>query len=750
MKILEFPIICRALDENAILGQLLGYEKQLVASEVRGLTGEFSEYIEKGLRDGNRHYEPPIQNARLRTVKIRVRPTYREKQRIYPVKETIELPIHAIYGDNIDGYFECFLPLLRADFYFYQEKDLDKLIEHFAKEALHAMTPSEIYSLLHVSMPWLEKVSVKVPKPIEAKPKGRDFSSYTTLTGVAEQLPFTRKEAGKAILDVAWERGMIVDALVPVLTEEKAHVLLVGKSGVGKSTILHEVIRRIHRQEKSKDNFERHSFWRSSPSRITAKAKYLGEWQEICETLVEELSMAKGILWVENFTMLAMTGGEGAEDSVAAFLTSYIRQGQLQLIGELTQEQLEVLRKLLPGFVEHFRLIRIEEMDMAATLRIFEYFNTHVTKNKATSFTQKALEMSYILLERFVRYDHFPGKAIRFLQACADKATLEKVEVIDATEVIQYFSNQTGIPDFLLRDDQLLDTKALKVFFEKRIKGQPKVVDRIASVIKVFKAGLNDPHKPIATMIFAGPTGVGKTATAKAMADYFFGLGQKYQPLIRLDMSEFQHPAQIYRLIGTEGKLVQFVREKPFCVVLLDEIEKAHPQIFDALLTVLDEGILLDSVGRTTDFRNTIIIMTSNLGASQRSSLGFRSYQESDFEASIQGFFRPEFYNRIDMCLSFSPLDETSIREITHQELAEIPRRDGILNRNLKLEFTDSLVTFMAEKGFDPKYGARPLQREIERLIVAPLARLLIEQPTLINQTIQITYTQPDVVVRVV
>jgi ATP-dependent Clp protease ATP-binding subunit ClpC len=182
------------------------------------------------------------------------------------------------------------------------------------------------------------------------------------------------------------------------------------------------------------------------------------------------------------------------------------------------------------------------------------------------------------------------------------------------------------------------------------------------------------------------------------------------------------------------------VREKPFCVVLLDEIEKAHPLIFDALLTVLDEGLLLDSAGRITDFRNTIIIMTSNLGTSQRSSLGFRKYQSDEFEASIKSFFRPEFFNRIDLILPFHSLDEATIREITVSELHSIENRDGIQNRNIRLVFTDVLIRFVSEKGFDKKYGARPLQREIERLIVAPLARLLLQQPTLQNRTVTVDY----------
>jgi ATP-dependent Clp protease ATP-binding subunit ClpA len=385
-------------------------------------------------------------------------------------------------------------------------------------------------------------------------------------------------------------------------------------------------------------------------------------------------------------------------------------------------------------------------MDTPTTLKIFNYFNEYSTKNHKVNFTQHSLETSYVLLDRFVRYDNFPGKALRFLQKCVSEALLKKENTLNHLEIISTFSKQSGIPDFLLRDDVMLDDEVLHDFFKERIKGQDHVIHKLASLIKVFKAGLNDPNKPVATLIFAGPTGVGKTATAKAISEYFFGMGQQYRPLIRLDMSEFQHGGQIYRLIGSEGKLVQHVREKPFSVVLLDEIEKANPLIFDALLTVLDEGILLDSAGRMTDFRNTIIIMTSNLGTTQRSSLGFRQYQGQDFEADIKAFFRPEFYNRIDSCLIFNPLDAETIQEITRYELDDIEKRAGIQQRGLKLRFTEALIAHIAEQGFDKKYGARPLQREVERLLVAPLARKLMNDLSLSNQTLTIDFDGEKIV----
>ena len=284
-----------------------------------------------------------------------------------------------------------------------------------------------------------------------------------------------------------------------------------------------------------------------------------------------------------------------------------------------------------------------------------------------------------------------------------------------------------------MRDDLLLDTHELEAYFSNRIIGQPNTISRLTEIVKIYKAGINNPYKPIATLLFAGPTGVGKTASAKALADYFFGQGQTKSPLIRIDMSEFQHPAQLSRLIGSGkevGQLIKEVRERPFAVVLLDEIEKAAPPIFDALLTVLDEGLMVDNFGRLTDFRNTIIIMTSNLGASTRTSIGF---QDTDSEASayisaISKHFRPEFINRIDSIVPFNAISSDDLRKITLKELKALSAREGFAKRQLRLIFDDSLVDHLANIGFDKRYGARPLQRAIEQTIVKPMSYWLLEQ----------------------
>ncbi len=739
MKMLDYTLLCWPLEDGAILGQLLGTDLQMVGRDMRRLRASFSDCITKALRNGY-FYEPDLRSVRLKTLTIKIRPSYQVDGKLFPVQETVEVPVYALYGQNEYDYYECFLPQIDRQFYFYTEKDLKKLVEHYSRDVFQALPPREIYTLLLPGAPSIETLSVKVPKQ---KSRGEGLEEFKieapNLQAIAERLPYPRGKRRRAAPAATWERGQAVRQLQRVLLEEKTHVLLIGKSGVGKSAIIEEFIRRTHTQEKGSKPDNRNTFWRTSPSRMIARAKYLGEWQEICEEMVGELSRYKGVLWLENVVMLALIGGEGAEDSMAAFLTPSLQRRSLRIIGELTIEQLEALRRIMPGFVENFRLIRIEEMDTAMTLRLCDYYSEYAEKNLGVSIEPAARQLTYTLLDRFLRYESFPGKAIRFLQRCMDATLLAEGTEITEADIIRQFTQQAGIPEFLLRDDWVLEDEELRTFFTQRIKGQPHVIEQVGSVIKIFKAGLNDPNKPLATLLFAGPTGVGKTAMAKAISAYFFGMGQQYEPLIRLDMSEFQHPGQIYRLIGTDGKLVQHVREHPFTVVLLDEIEKAHPLIFDALLTVMDEGILIDAAGRLTDFRNSILIMTSNLGSTRRSPLGFRGDTQHDYTADIKAFFRPEFFNRIDMVLPFNSLDQETIREITLRELSEITQRDGIKSRKLQFTFSEELVAHLATTGFDEKYGARPLQREIEQQVIAPFARFLIKNPGFRDQLVSVS-----------
>jgi ATP-dependent Clp protease ATP-binding subunit ClpC len=276
------------------------------------------------------------------------------------------------------------------------------------------------------------------------------------------------------------------------------------------------------------------------------------------------------------------------------------------------------------------------------------------------------------------------------------------------------------------------------------VKGQEAACRVVAETVAVFKAGLNDPLRPLGVMLFCGPTGVGKTQLARSLAHFCFGHGAEKERLVRVDMSELGAPGAATRLLGDArgepSELVRRVRAQPFLVVLLDEVEKAAPEVFDILLNLLDEGRLTDKSGRLTHFNSTFIVMTTNLGAAERGALGFgERWPTAPSSADLLSFFRPELYNRIDEIVQFAPLDRSAILAITKKELDAVVSRDGNLRRAIALEYDDAVVAWLADRGFDPRYGARELQRTIEAEVVTGIARLLAAEPSACKLTLRLS-----------
>ncbi len=736
MEKITYPILYYQLKEAATLGLLVGTNYQLVEKDINSLKTGLHNYINQQYKKFDDYWIVNIIDPKLKIIEIAVRPTYKTAKGRYPMSEDLKISMPCVYGENQQGYYECYLPLLDENFFYYETKQFKALASHFCKNALNKMPPEQLHRMMLYGTPKLDKIilKIKTDRTFNYNWEDNNHPQTKVLHRLAEEYPYPKSVLkNKASLpDVAWELENFVEEISDKLIQQRANIIVVGKHGVGKSAVLKQVFKRLGTQVR-KGRLEM-SFWRIMSQRITASSKYLGEWQETCEKLVKELKTVNGILWVQDLIQLIRIGGQGPEDSVAAFLLAFLQQGDLQIVGEITPQELESMRQFLPGFVENFQIITIKELSENKTHSILNQFAEYSDKNLKIKIPENAINLIYRLLARYYPYESFPGKAVIFIGKCISIAHINQEKTISKKKVIAQFIQQTGLPELFLRDEMLLDQEDLKGHFQKSIIGQQFAVDKMISIIKIFKAGLNNPYKPIQTLLFAGPTGVGKTASAKALADYFFGKGQKQSPLIRIDMSEFQHPGMIHRFIGSGkevGKLVQLVREKPFSVLLLDEVEKADPSIFDALLTVLDEGMLVDAFGRVTSFKNTIIIMTTNLGASSRQSIGFgdSASDESAYLSAIAGFFRPEFVNRIDGIVFFNPLNNQDIKKITNIELNNLRNREGFIKRNIQLTFTDVLVDYLVSIGFDEKYGARPLQRAIENTLVNPLAIWLLDNP---------------------
>lgn len=612
------------------------------------------------------------------------------------------------------------------------------------------MNVTQLYQLARRPAPSVEMVRFRV-KDQPTRKNEIDFWNnirFAYLDRLAVKLPVNRaKTARRRLPDVAWEMEHQVDALAQLITQSNTNVLVTGASGVGKSAVLRAAFRKITGKEGL--GGER-SFWEMRSQRFVAKAKYLGEWQEICESIIMDLQQANGTLYLLDIIRLLQIGGNSPEVSVAAFLVPFLQNGQLTMIGEVTPTELESMRRLLPGFIENFQIFDIKELSENKIQAVFQKLSDYSEQALNIKLSHEALSETYRLLFRYFPYEKFPGKGIKFLLKSISEAQLTNRKRITRQHILGQFIEQSGMPELFLRDDLLLDTKELQAYFAKKIIGQPQALEKLSGIVKVFKAGLNNPYKPIQTLLFAGPTGVGKTASAKALAEYFFGKGQQQLPLVRIDMSEFQHPGHIYKFIGGGGEvgaLVKNIREQPFSVLLLDEVEKAHPAIFDALMTVLDEGRMVDNFGRITNFRNSIIIMTTNLGASDRAPLGFGT-ESSDkrYHSAISRAFRPEFVNRIDETVYFNQLNPEDILTITRHELKGLEKWEGVETRKLSLDFSEQLVQFIASVGYNRRLGARPLQRAVNKYIVEPLAQHLLKHSTLKDKKIHIDYQAGEVV----
>lgn len=537
------------------------------------------------------------------------------------------------------------------------------------------------------------------------------------------------KNDPRAPLEPTYERAAELQRLEEYLTSPLPRsVLLVGKSGVGKTALVRELAR-----------LGQHSglgempLWSTSGSRIVAGMCGFGMWQERCQQLVHEAAKTKSVVHLDHLVELIEVGkGGGNPQGIASFLCPAIARGSLLAIAECTPQQLATIEKEHPQLLEAFVQLEIAESTPEQTRSILAKVAARGDDSASDVIDDDALGVIDRLHRRYAAYSASPGRPLRFLRnLLADR---DPRQAITASAATGAFSHETGLPLFMLDDRVPLDVETTRQWFQQRVIGQPQPVDLVVDLIASVKAGLARGGKPIASLLFIGPTGVGKTEMARSLAEFLY---QDPGRMIRFDMSEYAHPQAIERLIGgsltTQGLLTQKVRDQPFMVVLLDEFEKAHPLFYDVLLQVLGEGRLTDGAGRMAEFTSTVVIMTSNLGAEsfRHANVGFggeaalEQQAERHFEQEVKAFLRPEMFNRIDRIVPFAPLDQGTITSIARRELDRFTQRDGIRLRGVNLEIGDDVVEQLARTGYDSRYGARPLKRAIERELVAPLAEKL-------------------------
>jgi ATP-dependent Clp protease ATP-binding subunit ClpA len=615
------------------------------------------------------------------------------------------------------------------------ERKLGKMLSKWAPERRAAVE--------HPPGARLETVTMAVPTTPPPAPAAKPAAA-------AEKEPTFLESAGRELTAVAASlhgvdhREALVDRVLAALAlPERSSVMLVGPPDVGKTAIVHEVARRLA-AGRVPPELRGRELWELTANELIAGARYTGMWQQRAVDMMEDARSRGAIVAMGDPGAIVDAGRwSGSDNNLSRLLRTHMERGTLTLVCDCPAEALQAVRLLEPSFVDAFNRVDVPEPPIEEARRILAAAAGRLETGLGVRADETALDAAVELTRRFEPYRGFPGKAVRLLTETVRAAVTAGAAGVGRPDAVRTFTARTGLPIDLLSDEVPLRAGAVAEHFEARVLGQPDAVRAMVDLVMVLKAALNDPAKPLGTFLFVGPTGVGKTEMAKALAELLFGSRDR---LLRVDMGEHTGSDAVHRLLGTrwghdddEGWLVRRVREQPFCVVLLDEIEKAHWQVFDALLGALGEGRLTDAAGRTADLRSAIIVMTSNLGADgQRSgTLGFASSPEAADEGrrsaehhlrQVEDFFRPEFVNRIDRVIAFDPLDEDAIRRIARRELGRLLLREGIVRRQLLVEVDDPVVRELAARGFHPRYGARPLQREIERAVISPLARRLVEQ----------------------
>lgn len=719
-----------------------------VARTAKQAREQLADYLDWLYRRESWRGSPEAGESTLHWLTIAVRPEYRTEQRRYPCAEEIDLRVPYVLEILATGMFRCTAPTIGVQFYFHQERGQLELLPHYVRQRLNGLTPRQ---LSRYSEPLeVEKHELVVRVPSQERQRSPKLA-LPNLESVAESL---QDRLWRRQLGPAWERDHEALALAKRILDENASILIVGSPGCGKTTVLTAAVRHVERLvtlqrggngESSGESPQRGEhrapqFWSTSAARLMAGMKYLGQWEERCEGVIRELSSIGGVLCVENALDLVRSGGERPQSSAAAFLATYMQHRELRVIMEASPEEVDACRRLLPGFLDLCLVFHVPDLSRTAARSVLDHLAADHARNRQITVARGVTEQIVEAFGRFMPYYAFPGRAAAFLADLYDAARREHVTEIDLTRTWQRLSQRTGLPEIFLRDDLPLHPNDIERFLQSRVLGQPVACHEAARVLTAFKTGVADPRRPMGTLLLCGPTGVGKTELAKALGDFCFGHGDSRDRLLRLDMSEYSGPNAAQRLVtspdGEPSSLIRRVRQQPFQVVLLDEIEKANPEVFDVLMTLFDEGRLTDRFGRVTDFRSSLIVMTSNLGAGGMAAIGFGPAKEVQYHQEALAFFRPEFFNRIDRIVPFQPLTESTIHEVTRKELAGIAEREGLKGAGLELRWTEEVVAHLSRVGFDPRYGARPLQRALELAVVAPISRLRVQRPDLRNMAL--------------
>lgn len=610
------------------------------------------------------------------------------------------------------------------------------------------------------------------------------------------------KAAEEGRLDPVVGREREIERLIQILSRRKKNnPVLIGEPGVGKSAIVEGLALRIKEHKVSRLLFDKRIVSLDMAA-IVAGTKFRGQFEERIKAIIEEVKKSPDvILFIDEIHNIVGAGSASGTMDAANLLKPALARGELQCIGATTLDEYRKNIEKDGALERRFQKVIVEQTSAEETLQILHNIKKNYEDHHNVIYTDGALEACVKLTQRYVSDRFFPDKAIDALDEAGAKVHVANVnapkeieeledkiaettakkqdaarkqdfeaaanyrdeahklqtelqqkkeqwekelsknrETVDADKIAEVVAMMTGVPVQRIAQSEGARLLNMRDELKQSIIGQDEAIDKIVKAIQRNRVGLKDPNRPIGTFMFLGPTGVGKTHTAKKLAEFLF---DSRDALIRVDMSEYMEKFSVSRLVGAPpgyvgyeegGQLTEKVRRRPYSVVLLDEIEKAHPDVFNMLLQVMDEGRLTDSLGRQVDFKNTIIIMTSNIGTRQLKDfgggVGFKTvrneqeYSRGVIQKALNRTFAPEFLNRVDDIVMFNSLDKEALYKIIDIEIEGFHKRAAELGYQLTV--TDAAKEFIVEKGFDSQYGARPLKRAIQKYIEDELAEMIL------------------------
>ncbi|RNB78940.1 ATP-dependent Clp protease ATP-binding subunit [Brevibacillus nitrificans] len=651
---------------------------------------------------------------------------------------------------------------------------------------------------------------------------GNPAANTPTLDGLARDLTAIARDGG---LDPVIGRQKEIERVIQVLSRRtKNNPVLIGEPGVGKTAIAEGLAQKIVNNEIPETLRDKRVMTLDMGT-VVAGTKYRGEFEDRLKKIMDEIRQAGNIILFidELHTLIGAGGAEGAIDA-SNILKPALARGELQCVGATTLDEYRKYIEKDAALERRFQPIQVDEPTAEDAVKILHGLRDRYEAHHRVKITDEAIEQAVKLSDRYITDRFLPDKAIDLVDEAASKVRLQSFTVppnlkelegrleevrkekdaavqsqefeeaaalrdqeqklreeLDKTkkdwkerqgqlnmevtpeDIAQVVASWTGIPVLKLKEEEAERLLKMEEILHSRVIGQDEAVKSISRAVRRARAGLKDPKRPVGSFIFLGPTGVGKTELARAVAETLFG---DEDAMIRVDMSEYMEKHSTARLVGAPpgyvgydegGQLTEKVRRKPYSVILLDEIEKAHPDVFNILLQVLDDGRLTDSKGRTVDFRNTVVIMTSNVGASmikKNTTLGFttgdteRKYQDMKDKVmdELKKSFRPEFLNRIDEVIVFHSLEQEHIEQIVSLMTDELRKR--LKEQSIDFQLTEDAKKVLAKEGFDPAYGARPLRRAIQRHIEDRLSEELLKGNISKGDTVNIDAVEGQLVVK--